>query len=135
MEQGAHMSRTNDSNSRGVTHPGFKNAPSELVARMRRALTSSFTSLHQPIRATGVSPFTSEATYIAAALEVLEKLLADAYANAPLQIVSVELADMLMQLMATLKTSTPITAWNLRCLATIRLSWLMSRQSPRCYSC
>ena len=74
---------------------------------MRRALVSSFTAFHQPIRTTGASPVTSEGTYIATALDVLEKLLADARATTPLQIAPVELADVLMQLMATFKTSAP----------------------------
>lgn len=107
MEPDAHMPHNNESSSRGVTHPGLNDAPSEVVGRMRGALASSLTALHQPIRTTGVSPFTPEATYIATALEVLEQLLADARADVPLQIVPVELADVLMQLMATLKTSTP----------------------------
>ena len=107
MEPDAHMPHNNESSSRGVTHPGLNDAPSEVVGRMRGALASSLTALHQPIRTTGVSPFTPEATYIATALEVLEHLLADARADVPLQIVPVELADVLMQLMATLKTSTP----------------------------
>jgi two-component system KDP operon response regulator KdpE len=101
------MPRTSDNDSRGAGHSGFKDTPTEVVARMRHALASSVTTLHQPVKTTGVSPFAAEATYIATALDVLEKLLAGAHATAPLQIVPVELSDMLMQLMATLKSSTP----------------------------
>ena len=107
MEPGSHMPHLSDSDSHGATHSELNDAPSEAVARMRRALASSLTSLRQPVRTTGASPFASEATYITTALEVLEKLLANARANAPLQIAPVELADVLMQLMATLKTSAP----------------------------
>ena len=107
MEPGSHMTQMSDSDSYGVPHAGFKDTPSEAVARMRRALASSLTSLRQSVRTTGISPFAAEATYITTALEVLEKLLAKAHTNAPLQIVTVELADVLMQLMATLKTSAP----------------------------
>ncbi len=107
MGPGSHMPHAYDSDSRGASYTGFKDTPTELVARMRHALASSVTTLHQPVRITGVSPFASEATYIATALDVLEKLLADARATTPLQIAPVELADVLMQLMATFKTSTP----------------------------
>ncbi len=107
MNPDAHMLRVNENNSSGATHPELKDAPSKMVARMRHALTDSLTSFHQPIRTTGVSPLSAEATYIATALETLEKLLADTRATAPLQILPVELADVLMQLLATLKTSAP----------------------------
>src|SRR6185437_16742017 len=107
MEPGSHMPQMSEGDSLGMTHSGFKDTPSQAVARMRRALASSLTSLHQSVRTTGVSPFAAEATYISTALDVLEKLLANARTNAPLQIVTVELADVLMQLMATLKTSAP----------------------------
>jgi DNA-binding response OmpR family regulator len=108
MEPGAHMPDTSDSDSREITvSSALQYTPEEVVARMRRALVSSFTAFHQPIRTTGASPVASEGTYIATALDVLEKLLADARATTPLQIAPVELADVLMQLMATLKTSAP----------------------------
>jgi two-component system KDP operon response regulator KdpE len=108
MEPGAYMPHTGDSDSRGITFPsGLQYTPKEMVARMRRALVSSFTALHQPVRTTGSFPVASEGTYIATALDVLEKLLADARTTTPLQIAPVELADVLMQLMAMLKTSAP----------------------------
>src|SRR5690348_1573152 len=108
MEPGSNMPHMSDGDSHGVTRSGFKDTSSdEVVSRMRRALASSLTSLRQPARTTGVSPFAAEVAYIATALDVLENLLANVRANAPLQIVSVELADVLMQLMATLKTSAP----------------------------
>lgn len=106
MEPDTPMPHTNADDSHGMAHPGIQDAPS-VVARMRRALASSLTALRQPIRTTGVSPFAAEATYIASALEALEKLFGDARATAPLQIVPVELADVLMQVLATLKTSAP----------------------------
>lgn len=107
MEHGSQTPHMSDSNSYGVTHSGFKDTPSEVVARLRRALAGSLSALRQPAKMAGVSPFVSEVTFITTALDMLETLLADARAATPLQIVPVELADVLMQLMAMLKTSTP----------------------------
>jgi DNA-binding response OmpR family regulator len=107
MEPGAHMPHINDFDVSGAVLPKFDYAPSEIVARMRRALASSFASLRQPTRTTGNSTFANEATYISTALGVLEQLVVDTQMTAPIQIASVELADILMQLLATLKTSAP----------------------------
>ncbi|HEU4784285.1 MAG TPA: winged helix-turn-helix domain-containing protein [Ktedonobacterales bacterium] len=74
---------------------------------MRHALASTLASLRQPVKTAGSSPFTSEVMFITTALDVLETLLADSHVTSPLQIVPVEVSDVLMQLMATLKTSTP----------------------------
>src|SRR5690348_4988291 len=107
MEPGSNMPHMSDGDSHGVTRSGFKDTSSDSVTSpMRRALASSLTSLRKPATTPGATRFAAEVAYSATALDVLENMLVNARANAPLQIVSVELADVLMQLMATLKTST-----------------------------
>jgi two-component system, OmpR family, KDP operon response regulator KdpE len=84
--------------------------PAELVSRLRRALTTPLARLRQTSGAAGTSGLVSatEAAYISTALDSLEQLLAGSQAAAPLQVVPVELADILMNLLATLKTETPL---------------------------
>lgn len=104
MEHDAPIRHMLPGNSRDTILSHTSYAPEELVARARRALASSLAILRQ---STGASAAEDEADYIATALDVLEQLTADGRAIAPLEIVSVELADVLMQLLATLKTAAP----------------------------
>jgi two-component system KDP operon response regulator KdpE len=103
------MGQMNGSNASGPTPPTSNETASELVARLRRALAPAFTSLRQPARPTGISPSALETDYIASALEVLEQLVTDVHSRGmgPLQVGPVELADILMQLLATLKSAAP----------------------------
>ena len=108
MEHDAPTRHVTPSNSPNTAPAYLAYTPEELVARARRALASSLAMLRQHSGAFGASAAEGESDYIATALDVLEQLTADAHAAAPLEIVSVELADVLMQLLATVKTTAPL---------------------------
>jgi DNA-binding response OmpR family regulator len=91
----------------GVAQPLFERAPEALIQRLRRTLASSLPAPHQSGKTAGGSALLEEASYIAAALGVLEQLTSSVLATAPLQIAPVELADVLMQLLAALKAEAP----------------------------
>lgn len=97
----------NDGPSDVVALPRREYTPAEVAARLRRALEGSLVALRQPGRMTDASQLAHETDYISTAMDILEQLTADTRAAAPLQIVSVELADVLMQLLAALKTAAP----------------------------
>lgn len=82
-------------------------APEELIRRLRQSLTSSLAALRSPSEAVEAPLATGEATYISTALDVLEQLASSALSAAPLQVISVELADVLMELLAQWKTEAP----------------------------
>ena len=87
--------------------PTFEHTPEELIRRLRHTLMGSLAALRQPTEATETPLSANEAAYIAAALDVLEQLAASALPAAPLQVVPVELADVLMELLAQWKTAAP----------------------------
>ena len=87
--------------------PTFEHTSEELIRRLRHTLIGSLAALRQPAEATETPLSTSEAAYISAALDVLEQLATSALPAAPLQVVPVELADVLMELLAQWKTAAP----------------------------
>jgi two-component system KDP operon response regulator KdpE len=79
-----------------------------LVQRLRQSLAHSLTVLQHPTSTSaGRTPLQDEVTYISSALDILERLTSSLHAEAPLQIVSVELSDVLMQLLAARKADAP----------------------------
>lgn len=96
----------------GVAQPLIERAPEALIRRLRQALADAPLTPHQSGHTTTyASNHTtrgSEARYIATALDVLEQLTTSAQTAMPLQVRSIELADVLMQLMAAWKADAPL---------------------------
>jgi DNA-binding response OmpR family regulator len=79
-----------------------------LVQRLRVSLAHSLSVLQHPTSAaTGKAALQDEVAYVSSALDVLERLTSSFHIDAPLQIVSVELSDVLMQLLAASKSDAP----------------------------
>ena len=90
-----------------TTIPIFEYTPDALIQRLRRALAEPLAFMSRSTRMPGKSAASDEAAYVSAALEVLEQLISQSLSSQTLQIVSVELADVLMQLLAEWKTKAP----------------------------
>lgn len=88
--------------------PTGNHSPVELIQRLRRSLTSTATRLHQHGSTTDTPTSHADAQYVSAALDVLEQLTSTALATMPLTVVPVELADVLMQLLASWKEAAPL---------------------------
>lgn len=95
----------------GVAQPLFERAPELLIQRLRRALADSLTASYRPNHtsgpATSSAASTPQTSYIATALDVLEQLTSSVQTFAPLQVQPIELADVLMQLLAAWKADAP----------------------------
>ena len=98
-----------------VAQPLVERAPEALIQRLRRTLADSPAAAQQSLHATGYAPghATSdsapgtEASYIATALDVLERLASSGQTATPLEVRAIELADILMQLLAAWKAEAP----------------------------
>lgn len=96
------------SNNEGFVAPiTDQSAPDELIQLLRRALMASLAAFHQQTVTASTAQSIAEAAYLSTALDVLERLTSSPFAIAPLSVVSVELADVLMQLLAVWKTQAP----------------------------
>lgn len=87
--------------------PVSEREPVELIQALRRSLAISLAVLHQPGGMTTKTSPADEVAYISTALSVLEQLSSGELLAATLQVVPVELADVLMQLLADWKTEAP----------------------------
>lgn len=95
----------------GVAQPLFERAPEALIQRLRRTLEDSLLQAHRTGQAgshlaNNLAPGV-QATYITTALDVLEQLTSSVQTSAPLQVRPIELADVLMQLLAAWKAQAP----------------------------
>ena len=91
----------------GIAQPLRERAPDLLIQRLRRSLAHAHPATHQPSQFLSDATATDGTSYIAAALDVLEQLTASVPPTASLQIRPVELADVLMQLLAAWKAKAP----------------------------
>lgn len=107
MEHEAPIQQLGHPSATDVKLPPLDLAPEELVSRLRHALAEPLALMRKPTVASDALAIAAETCYISTALDTLEQLTADMHAAAPLEIVSIELADVLMQLLAALKTEAP----------------------------
>lgn len=89
------------------TMPVFEYTSDALIQQLRRALADPLAVMSRSTRTPGKSVASAEATYVCVALDVLEQLTSQMQPSQTLQIESVELADVLMQLLAEWKTKAP----------------------------
>lgn len=90
----------------GIAQPLVERAPEALIQRLRRTLADSFVPAHQTGRQASGALSADALAYVTSALDILEQLISSEIA-APLQLAPVELADVLMQLLAAWKVEAP----------------------------
>ena len=91
----------------GVAQPLVERAPEALIERLRRTLGDSLAPARQMGRQASGAPSADAMAYVTSALDILEQLTTSDPSNTPLHLAAVELADVLMQLLAAWKAEAP----------------------------